>query len=192
MPNLQGGKKYKSSKHSNDVKAELHEIGEGQMVGRVVRSLGNRRMLVYCNDGKQRICKIRGKLRKKVAFITVGDIILLSLREEMADGSSSVDVSGERGDILAKYDPTLFSKLKKEDGINPKLFLTIETMESSVANSKLLGESAAADDDYFDSGSDDEDEEEDNALKTKTIPSQRNRDKRTAIGEDGEVNIDAI
>ncbi len=192
MPNLQGGKKYKSGKHSGDVKAELHEIGEGQMAGRVVRSLGNRRMLVYCNDGKQRICKIRGKLRKKVAFITVGDIILLSLREEMADGSSSVDVSGERGDILAKYDPTVFSKLKKEDGINPKLFVTIETMESSTANSKLLGEAGVADDDYFDSGDEDEEDSSSEPTATKAIPSQRNRDKRTAVGADGEINIDAI
>lgn len=191
MPNVQGGKKYKSGKHGQEVKAELHEIGEGQMAGRVVRTLGNRRMLVYCNDGKQRICKIRGGLRKKTAFITVGDIVLISLRE-LAEGSSTTDVSGERGDILAKYDHSIVHKLKKEEGINPRLFVTIETMESNAATSKLLEAAGDTDSDYFDLDSDEENEDDTEKPKTAAVPSQRNRDKRTAVGATDEINIDAI
>ena len=33
-----------------------------------------------------------------------------------------------RGDILAKYPLEYLSKLKKEDGVNPRLFLQLETM----------------------------------------------------------------
>lgn len=113
MPNLQGGKKYKSSKH-RDQKVEMHEVieADGQMLARVLRALGNLRMLLYCNDGKERICKIRNAIKKSTRIL-VGDIVLISLREG----------TEEKGDILAKYDPSLMSKLKKLPGVNMNLFL---------------------------------------------------------------------
>jgi translation initiation factor 1A len=196
MPNLQGGKKYKSGKGGQDVKAELHEIGDGQMVGRVIRNLGNRRMLIFCNDTRQRICKIRGSLRKKTAYINIGDIVLIGLREELATGkSSSTDISGERGDILAKYDPSIFGKLKKEEGVNPQLFLHLETMEvAGNANATnilgKLGEDGQEDlferDGEEDSSEDDSDDDEEVAKPTPSA-GPRNRDKRLAP-----VDIDAI
>ena len=42
--------------------------------------LGNGRLEAFCFDGVNRLCHIRGKLRKRV-WIGVGDIILLGLRE---------------------------------------------------------------------------------------------------------------
>ena len=42
--------------------------------------LGNGRLLAQCFDGKERLCHIRGKLRKKV-WINTGDIILVGLRD---------------------------------------------------------------------------------------------------------------
>jgi translation initiation factor 1A len=41
--------------------------------------LGNGRLTAQCFDGKERLCHIRGKLRKKV-WINTGDIILVGLR----------------------------------------------------------------------------------------------------------------
>ena len=131
MPNIQGGKKYKSGKGHQEVRAEVHEVDKGQMVGRIVRNSGQRRMVVYCDDNKQRICKIRGGLRKKTWF-TVGDIVLISVRDigiSMTDSTKG----GERGDILAKYDPTIFNKLKKEYDINPLLFTNIENSGATIA-----------------------------------------------------------
>ena len=46
----------------------------------VTRMLGNGRLEAFCFDGVNRLCHIRGKLRKRV-WIGVGDIILLGLRE---------------------------------------------------------------------------------------------------------------
>ena len=45
MPNRLGGKKYKSAKNS-DASSDFHEIGEGQMVARVMKVLGDRNMML--------------------------------------------------------------------------------------------------------------------------------------------------
>jgi initiation factor 1A len=134
MVNLQGGKKYKSGKGNQETKAELHEVGPGQMVGRVIRNPGNRYMLVYCDDDKQRLCKIKGGLRKKVWF-SVGDVVLLSIRD--IGVSMTETTKGERGDILAKYEPSIYNKLKKEYDVNPIIFTTIETTGVAVAMPEL-------------------------------------------------------
>jgi translation initiation factor 1A len=141
MPNLQGGKKYKSSKHAQEPKVEMHEIGEGQMVGRVVKNLGNRRMLVYCNDKKERICKLRGALRKKI-WINVGDVILLSIRD-LASGTTGTSES-DTGDILAKYDTSILGRLKKEDGMNPLVFVQDAVSSSDAMDSLFEAESESS------------------------------------------------
>ena len=65
--------------------------------------LGNGRVECYCYDGKTRLCNIRGKMRKKVFFvfplreqqvwISVGDIVLIGLR----------DFQDDKADIIMKY-----------------------------------------------------------------------------------------
>jgi translation initiation factor 1A len=159
MPNLKGGKKYKAGKHA-DSTAEFHEIGEGQTIGRVIRVLGNRNMLVYCNDGRERIAHIRGGLRKKNACIELGDIILFSLRSEGVNlATDSNGITKERGDILAKYERAVYSQLKKVPGVNLNLFKTIETMDSRQKISSNL-----EDDDFgftFEQNDDDSNTEDD-------------------------------
>jgi initiation factor 1A len=142
MPNLKGGKKYKSGKHSDD-KPELYEINEeeGQSIGRVIKTLGDRNMLLYCNDCKERIAHIRGGLSKKKGFIEIGDIVLYSLR---GDGMSN---GSDRGDILAKYDRDLHSLLKKQPGVNGRLFTTLETLDVA---SRAKGTTPASADCGFD------------------------------------------
>ena len=70
-PNLRGGKKYKSSKHQ-DLEVKLVERDSDQMYGRVIRLLGQRNVMVYCNDNKQRICHICGAMKQRV-WINPGD-----------------------------------------------------------------------------------------------------------------------
>jgi translation initiation factor 1A len=130
MPNLQGGKRYKSGKGDNGPKVEMHEIDKDQMVGRVIRNLGQRRLLVYCNDNVQRICKIRGGLRKRTWF-SVSDIVLISLRDIGVAQSEST--KGERGDVLAKYEAAIYTKLRKEYDINPLLFTNLENSGAPAA-----------------------------------------------------------
>jgi len=121
---MPSGKNYKKSKHLDDPK--VHERLSGQMYGRVLKLLGGCNATVFCNDNKQRLCHIRGNMRRKV-WIDVGDIVLISLRE-LSDGEDPTFV--ERGDICAKYDQRVIYKLQHKDKtINPKLFTTIESNE---------------------------------------------------------------
>jgi translation initiation factor 1A len=208
MPNLQGGKKYKSSKHG-ETQSEFHEINaaEGQMVGRIIRNFGNRNMMVYCNDGKERMCHIRGGLKKKVACVEVGDIVLVSLREEglklSADSGSS---SKDRGDILAKYERDVHKLLKKMEGINIKLFSNLETLDG-----KQRSRGVEVDDFgfTFEQGEESENEEDEEGLNKEEIKllrankkaqlekkraAARNTKMDSSAGDGGgpDVDIDAI
>jgi translation initiation factor 1A len=94
---------------------DIHECGSGQMYGRVTKLLGGYHVMVYCNDDRERMCTIRGTMRKKV-WISVGDMVLISLRECVS--------SDDKADICARYDPKVIYKLRKIDpSINPKLFV---------------------------------------------------------------------
>mmetsp|Transcript_12456 Transcript_12456/g.14764 ORF Transcript_12456/g.14764 Transcript_12456/m.14764 type:complete len:103 (+) Transcript_12456:56-364(+) len=73
-------------------KADLIKKDVDQMYGKVIVSLGDCRLKVLCEDGKSRVCTIRGKLRKTV-WIREGDIILVSLRE----------YDDFKGDVLCRY-----------------------------------------------------------------------------------------
>jgi len=159
MPrNLTGGNKAKSGKNDLGRVAELHTIDEsqGQMAGRILRSLGDRNMLIYCNDGKERIAHIRGSLRKKVAKLEVGDIVLISLRGESMGVSSGSSM--DRGDILAKYERDVYRQLKNVEGINPKLFNQLEVMDVKQRASNIVN---VVDDCGFDMDGSDEEKEDD-------------------------------
>jgi translation initiation factor 1A len=125
-PNKKGGKNYKKGKHADD-EPIVYERLKDQMYGRVLKLLGGCNVLVFCNDEKERICHIRGNMRKKV-WIGIGDIVLLSLR----DLSDSTPGSLDRGDICARYDQRVIYRLREKDKtINEKLFNTLEKNDGS-------------------------------------------------------------
>ena len=47
------------------------------VLGTAVKMLGAERVLVKCQDGKERLCRIRGKLKRRV-WIREGDVVLVS------------------------------------------------------------------------------------------------------------------
>ncbi|MFW9827459.1 MAG: translation initiation factor eIF-1A [Candidatus Thorarchaeota archaeon] len=49
----------------------------GEMFGRVVGVFGNDRMEVFCEDGKHRIGRIRGKIKKRV-WIRIADLVIVN------------------------------------------------------------------------------------------------------------------
>jgi translation initiation factor 1A len=69
------------------------EKGEGAEYGWVVTNLGNRRILVECNDGISRQINIRYRPGWCRQYINVGDLILVGIRE----------FAEETGDVLHKY-----------------------------------------------------------------------------------------
>ncbi len=103
------------------------------MVARALRLLGNRNVLCYCNDDRLRICHICGKMKcgksRIETRIEAGDMVLISLRDFRTGTAAIKGDKPDRGDIVAKYAHELLSKLKREPGINPKLFSKLETMD---------------------------------------------------------------
>ncbi|MEM5870280.1 MAG: translation initiation factor eIF-1A [Candidatus Aenigmatarchaeota archaeon] len=77
---------------------------EGEVLGRVEMMLGGDKLRVVCEDGNVRICRIPGKLRKKI-WILVGDLVLVQPWKVQ---------SNERGDIIFKYTPTQEGWLKRK------------------------------------------------------------------------------
>jgi initiation factor 1A len=145
MPNLRGGKAYKKTKGGQDDSQNIIFIDkqEDQMIGRLVRLLGNLNAQVYCEDNKVRICKISMGIKKSVRF-DIGDIILLSLRDcEVSASDLKKGIRADRGDILGKYSVQQIPQLKK-GGVNPKLFAHLDTV-SGIAAKVIQGDMEGAD-----------------------------------------------
>ncbi len=83
MPNQTGGKNYKKKKKDGGETERIVFIDreEGQEPARVIKLFGNCNVQLYCNDGRTRVGHIRGSMQKKV-WINVGDIVLVSLRDD--------------------------------------------------------------------------------------------------------------
>ena len=158
MPNQKGGKGYKkgNNKHTSqdiDIKMVDWDEDDGQMFGRVVKSVGNRRFRVYCNDNKERLCKLAGTIRKS-EWVGEGTIVVLGLRG-LSSGSAVGGNSEDLGDILQVVDQRLLGKLKKIPGINQALFAQIEAQDiQQVVQRVNQGSSFEDEDDLFDRGGD--------------------------------------
>ncbi|MBI4177019.1 MAG: translation initiation factor eIF-1A [Candidatus Aenigmarchaeota archaeon] len=77
---------------------------QGEIMGLVLELLGGDRFRVDCNDGKVRICRIPGKLRKKV-WIRPNDVVVVEPWKIQGD---------KRGDLVWRYTGTQVSWLKKQ------------------------------------------------------------------------------
>ena len=77
---------------------------ENEIFGTVDAMLGTNKLRVKCSDNKIRICRIPGKLRKKI-WIIQGDIVLLTPWEIQSD---------KRGDIIWRYTATEANILRKK------------------------------------------------------------------------------
>jgi len=127
-PNKKGGKGYKKGKGASLEPVFIDKLPD-QFVARAVRLLGERNVLCYCEDNVLRICHICRRMKGR-EFVEPGDIVLVSLR----DFSNADPKTIKRGDILAKYAPEQVSKMRREDGANPKVFIKLEGMGLSTEN----------------------------------------------------------
>ena len=210
MPNRTGGKNYKKSKHAGSVEKPFFDKQDDQMYARILRNLGGRNMLVYCNDNKIRLCHICGAM-KKFNWLNVGDLILISLRGFEKKLDATVRDRYEKGDIIHKYESDHISKLKKMPDINPKLFMQLETMDGKVLaeigdKESIRGILPGQDDDAgieFDRGEDDDSDNESNSdsekpkiakgnkpVKVSKVAQATTKDMQDA--EDDNINIDDI
>jgi len=73
------------------------------VLGVATRLLGFDRVLVKCQDGKERLCRIRGKMKRRV-WIRTGDIVLVSPWDFQSD---------KRGDVIWRYTRAQAELLRK-------------------------------------------------------------------------------
>jgi len=99
---------FKNTTNFNNISSKILIIKEEQETyGQVLNALGNNRLMVKCfSDGIDRVCTIRGSMRKKI-WINKNDIVLVSLR----------DFQDDKADIIHKYDESDVKKLKKMNEI---------------------------------------------------------------------------
>jgi len=77
---------------------------EGEILGTVEMMLGADKIRVKCDDGNVRICRIPGKLRKRV-WIKAGDLVLIEPWKVQTN---------ERGDVIFRYTPTQANWLRRK------------------------------------------------------------------------------
>jgi translation initiation factor 1A len=94
------GKMKVKREDSNDM-----QVPQGSdVLGVVKKMLGFDRVMVSCQDGHERLCRIRGKMKRRM-WIRVGDIVLISPWDFQAD---------ERGDLIWRYKKNQVDWLRKK------------------------------------------------------------------------------
>jgi len=78
---------------------------EGEVLGIVLGLMGGSRMKVACKDGKERMCRIPGKLKNKI-WVKEGDVVIVKPFEIQGD---------KKGDVIWRYFP-LQARILKEEG----------------------------------------------------------------------------
>ncbi|MDD5111058.1 MAG: translation initiation factor eIF-1A [Candidatus Altiarchaeota archaeon] len=90
------GQKPRGGQTSGDTEIIRVRVPRGkQLLGEVEQLLGDRRMSVKATDGFTRICRIPGKVRRRI-WIKEGDIVLLE--------PWTVEAT-KKGDVLWRYTP---------------------------------------------------------------------------------------
>lgn len=88
---------------SEEVLRKLVLPAPGDVLGIAMKLLGFDRILVKCQDGHERLCRIRGKMKRRV-WIRVGDVVLVSPWDFQSD---------KRGDIFWRYTRAQAEMLRK-------------------------------------------------------------------------------
>jgi len=73
------------------------------VLGVAIKLLGFDRVLVKCQDGNERLCRIRGKMKRRV-WIREGDVVLVSPWDFQSD---------KRGDVTWRYTKSQAEMLRK-------------------------------------------------------------------------------
>jgi len=74
------------------------------VLGVATKMLGYDRIMVRCQDGHERLCRIRGKMKRRV-WIREGDIVLVSPWEFQTD---------KRGDLTWRYTKSQAETLRRK------------------------------------------------------------------------------
>jgi len=86
---------------------ELNQLvvpSANDILGVAIKLLGYDRILVKCQDGNERLCRIRGKMKRRV-WIREGDVVLVSPWDFQSD---------KRGDVFWRYTKAQAETLRRK------------------------------------------------------------------------------
>lgn len=75
------------------IRVRIPKDKEGQLFGVVDKLLGSAKMYVRCSDGRTRLCRIPGALKRGM-WVKLNDVVIVRPWEVQGD---------ERGDIIYRY-----------------------------------------------------------------------------------------
>ena len=77
---------------------------ENQVIGIIQQRHGGNKMQVACLDGKERNCRVPGRLKREL-WLRPGDVVIVEFWE----------LDKERGDVILKYRPAQIEWLKRNN-----------------------------------------------------------------------------
>jgi len=80
-------------KSESDISHRMMMPNRNDILGIVDKNLGYTRMRVVCQDGHKRLCRVRGKMKKR-NWVREGDVVLISPWDFQYE---------EKGDIIFRY-----------------------------------------------------------------------------------------
>jgi len=98
-----GKKKFEPTPEEIEV-SRIRIPRQGEVLGVIEMMLGADKLRVNCDDGNLRICRIPGRLRKRV-WVKTGDLVLIQ--------PWTVQTK-ERGDLIFRYTPTQTNYLRRK------------------------------------------------------------------------------
>ncbi len=101
------GLKKKEQEMQDKIQEEIRRVKlprGNETFGILMQRLGGSRTSIRCADGKTRVCRIPGRLRRKL-WVREGDLVLVKPWEFGGDA---------KGDLIFKYRPTQVQYLRKK------------------------------------------------------------------------------
>jgi translation initiation factor 1A len=105
--------KYKYGQEN--LRIPIPEKDENEMFAIVNRILGGSRMNVQSADGKSRLARIPGRMRRKMGRIKMGDLLVIS----------PWDIQDEKADILYRYRKNQIRFLSKRNMLPLEISLMV-------------------------------------------------------------------
>ncbi len=119
MPPQRRSKGKKKQPSPGSRKLRFPDKRDNEQLGRVVEILGNDHMRVQCEDGKTRLGRIRGKIKKRM-WIRLGEIVIIQPWDwETANTAEDDGETLPKCDIIWRYQLTQTKQLFRR-GILPK------------------------------------------------------------------------
>lgn len=103
MPGIKKREQEELKKRELEIRRTRMPRGR-EVIGIVEQRVGGSRMFVRCLDGKTRICRIPGRLKRRL-WVREGNFVVVEPWELGGD---------EKGDIIYKYRPTQVGFLKQK------------------------------------------------------------------------------